>query len=209
MQRLDRSVAMIGAATLAALIGASAWLVFPRGDDAFADCRKGVIAGGVGALGGPFTLVDETGATVTDAQVIDRPTLLYFGYTFCPDACPTDVARNADAAAILADKGIDVRAVMISVDPGRDTPERLTEWTDYFGPEVLGLTGSEDQVRAAAKAYRVLYQVPQDKAGGDYLVSHSVFTYLQLPGHGVVEFFDNSTSPDAMAERTSCFLDHA
>jgi protein SCO1/2 len=204
--KLDRSVALVGGAALVALIAGSAVLVWPRGDDAFAACRKGVVAGGAGALGGPFTLVDETGATVTDAQVLDRPSLVYFGYSFCPDVCPLDASRNAEVEALMTERGTPVRTVFISIDPARDTPEKMAEYTGYFSETMLGLTGTEEQVASAAKAYRALYQ--KQGEGEDYLMGHSTFTYLSLPGHGVVEFFNRDEEAEPMADRVGCFLDN-
>ena len=122
------------------------------------------MAGGSAQIGGPFELVSETGETVTDADVIDKPTLIYFGYTFCPDVCPLDAARNAAAVDILEERGDMVKPVFISVDPARDTPEVLAEFTDYLHPRMVGLTGSPEQVRAASKAYRTYYQA-QDSGG--------------------------------------------
>jgi protein SCO1/2 len=177
--------------------------------DRFAGCRASNVAGGSAQIGGPFELVSETGETVTDADVIDKPTLIYFGYTFCPDVCPLDAARNAAAVDILEERGDMVKPVFISVDPARDTPEVLAEFTDYLHPRMLGLTGSPEQVRAASKAYRTYYQA---QASGDdefYLVDHSTMTYLTLPGHGFVEFFRRDVSAEQMADRVQCFIDAA
>ena len=110
-------------------------------------CTQGRVAGG--AIGGPFTLIDEEGQTVTDADVIDGPTLIYFGYTFCPDVCPLDTVRSAEALDILVEEGRDVDFLFISVDPGRDTPEVLKEFTGDFHPNMIGLTGTEEQIAEA------------------------------------------------------------
>lgn len=178
-------------------------------DDQFAQCRASTIAGGAGQIGGAFTLVDETGATVTDQQVIDQPALVYFGYTFCPDVCPIDTARNAEAVTLLEDQGTLVKPVFVTVDPRRDTPEVLAEFTDYMHPRMLGLTGSEEQVKAASKAYRTYYKIHEPTDGDDefYLVDHSTQTYLMLPEHGFVEFFNRNDSAEKMAERVQCFVE--
>jgi protein SCO1/2 len=148
---------------------------------------------------------------VTEAEVIDQPTLLYFGYTFCPDVCPMDVARNAEAVELLEQRGQIVKPVFISIDPRRDTPEVLAEWTDYIHPRMLGLTGSEEQVRAASRAYRTFYQAqtPKEGEGEFYLVDHSTMSYLSLPGHGFVEFFRRDATAEQVADRIGCFLDAA
>ncbi|MFK7939565.1 MAG: SCO family protein [Roseovarius sp.] len=178
-------------------------------DDQFAQCRTTQVAGGAGQIGGPFTLVDEDGQTVTDKDVIDQPTLIYFGYTFCPDVCPLDVARNAEAIAVLEEQGTMVKPVFISIDPARDTPEVVKEYTGYMHERMLGLTGTEEQVRAASKAYRTFYQKQEPEEGAEefYLVDHSTFSYLVLPEHGFVEFFRRAISAEDMASQVQCFVD--
>lgn len=175
--------------------------------DPFAQCRGSVVASGGDRIGGPFTLVSETGETVTDEDVITEPTLMYFGYTFCPDICPLDTVRNAEAVDILEADGRRVQPVFVSVDPQRDTPEVVAAFTDNIHPRMLGLTGTPEQTDAAADAYRVYYRVNQEGDDPYYLVDHSAFTYLVLPEHGFVEFFNRDTTPREMAERTACFLD--
>jgi protein SCO1/2 len=192
--------------------GAFVLSIWGGGDeDQFAECRAGQVAGGAGQIGGPFELVSETGETVTDAQVIDQPSLLYFGYTFCPDVCPLDAARNAEAVDILEGRGKIVKPVFISIDPKRDTPEVMAEFTDYLHPRMVGLTGTAEQVKAASMAYRTYYsaQPPQDGDEDYYLVDHSTFTYLVLPEHGFVEFFRREVTPEQMAETVACFVDAA
>lgn len=205
---MTKMYAAVAAAAVVGLLGGTALYIFLQADDdAFAQCRGGQIGGG--DIGGPFTLVDDTGATVTDADVLAKPALIYFGYTFCPDVCPIDVARNAEAVDILEEQGFDVTPVFISVDPERDTPEVLAEFTDYLHPNMIGLTGSADQVRVASQAYKTFYR-KQD--GGDpefYLVDHSTFTYLTMPGVGFVDFFRREDTAVQMAERVACFVSNA
>ena len=198
----------IGAAATMILLSVVIWLVtMGQGrDDKYATCRSSTIAGGTAQLGGPFTLVDETGQTVTDQDVIDEPALIYFGYTYCPDICPYDAARNAEAVTMLEDRGYQVKPVFISIDPERDTPEQLADFTSYLHPRMLGLTGTLEQVKAASTAYRTYYK-KQAEEDGYYLVDHSTFTYLVTPEDGFVEFFRRETTPEQMAETTACFLD--
>lgn len=201
---MTRIYAGFAAATVLALLAGSAAMIWlDRRDDAFAACRAGQVAGG--SIGGPFTLVDETGATVTDQDVFKRPSLLYFGYTFCPDVCPLDNARNAEAVDILEERGFEVTPVFVSIDPDRDTPEVLADFTDNLHPRMIGLTGTAEQVKAASLAYKTFYK-KQDEGGEFYLMDHSTFTYLVLPGTGFVEFFGRDTTADAMADRVACFL---
>lgn len=173
--------------------------------------------GQVGAdIGGPFELVNAAGETVTDADVITKPTLLYFGYTFCPDVCPMDTTRNAEATALLAEQGYDVQPVFISIDPDRDGPREVGEFAENLNAafetdRMIGLTGSAEQVAAASKAYRTYYKSHKGEGGEEefYLVDHSTFTYLVLPETGFVDFFKREITPEQMAERTACFIDAA
>jgi protein SCO1/2 len=174
--------------------------------DPFAQCRTAQVAGGSGQIGGAFELVNAAGETVTDAEVITEPSLLYFGYTFCPDVCPLDTARNAAAVDILEERGHMVTPVFISVDPERDTPEVVGAFAENLHPRMVGLTGSPEQVKAASQAFRTYYQ-KQDSDDPYYLVDHSTFTYLVLPGHGFVEFFRRDVGPEALADRVQCFVE--
>jgi protein SCO1/2 len=175
-------------------------------DDAFAQCRQGRVAGG--DIGGPFTLVNSEGRTVTDAEVLAKPSLVYFGYTFCPDVCPFDMARNVEAVDLLADRGIEVTPVFISVDPGRDTPEALADYAANLHPDLIALTGSAEQVRQASLAYKTFYR--QHPAEDDfYLIDHSTFTYLMLPEVGFVDFFRRELTSQEMADAVACVVQAA
>ncbi|WP_135502808.1 SCO family protein [Roseovarius aestuariivivens] len=204
---MTRTIALISGLALIGLIGVTFFFTRSDGDrDRFAECRTGAVAGGAGQIGGDFTLVSETGETVTEKDVIDQPALLYFGYTFCPDVCPLDTVRNVAAVDILAERGEIVKPVFISIDPERDTPEVLAEFTDNIHPRLLGLTGSLEQVKTASQAYRTYFS-KRDTGDEYYLVDHSTFTYLTLPEHGFVEFFRRDTTAEALAESVQCFLD--
>ncbi|WP_172298557.1 SCO family protein [Pseudoruegeria sp. HB172150] len=205
-----KTYAILGAVALAGLLGGTFWatMMRPSSDDPFAPCRESAVAGGAGQIGGPFTLVNGDGETVTDRDVITKPSLIYFGYTFCPDICPADNARNAEATDLLIEKGYDVQPVFISIDPERDTPEVVRDWTGWMHDDMIGLTGTPEQVKAASQAYRTFYS----KQEGDpdyYLVNHSTQTYLVLPETGFVEFFNRDDTAEDIANRTSCFIDAA
>ena len=201
---MTKIYAGLAAAAVAALLGFTAQAVLKsRANDPYASCRTGAVAGG--DIGGPFTLIDETGATVTDKDVITKPSLIYFGYTFCPDVCPLDNARNADAVDILEEKGFEVTPVFISIDPERDTSQVLADYTDALHPRMIGLTGTAEQVKAASVAYKTYYKKQED--GGEfYLMDHTTFTYLVVPGRGFVDFFSRDETADQMATRVGCFL---
>lgn len=160
-----------------------------------------------GSIGGPFTLVDETGATVTDQDVITAPTVVYFGYTFCPDVCPMDSQRNAFALEDLEDRGIIANALFITIDPERDTPEVVADFTHSFHDRMLGLTGSAEQVAEAARAYRVFYSRDDSEGSEFYLMNHSTSTYFVTPKSGFVDVFSRETTPEEMADRVACYVE--
>lgn len=199
--------ALAGAVALA--VGAAGgWFYLQSGNDAFAGCRATNVSGGAGMIGGPFELVDQTGRAVTDADVLTRPSLIYFGYTFCPDVCPIDVDRNVIAVEMLQERGIDVQPVFISIDPQRDTPEVLAAFAANMHDDMIGLTGTEEQVRAASRAYRTFFQrhPAEDEF---YLVDHSTQSYLVLPRHGTVEVYSRSIAPADLATSMACFIDRS
>ncbi len=200
-----KSLAVAAAATLAILLTATYSLTRKSGLDAFSACRTSKVSG-VATIGGAFTLTDEDGRQVSERDIMSKPALVYFGYAYCPDVCPTDMARNAEAVDVLEEQGYEVTPVFISVDPKRDTPEVLKEWTDYMHPRMIGLTGTEEQIRAVAKEYKTFYQIPDAPADENYLVDHMTQTYLMLPGVGFADFFSREETADAVAERTACFL---
>ncbi|MBM2290590.1 SCO family protein [Sulfitobacter pseudonitzschiae] len=205
---MTRLVAILAAVVAIALVGGTYLFTRSGDDDQFAQCRGSAVAGGAGQIGGPFELLNSKGETVTDTDVITEPSLVYFGYTFCPDVCPFDVARNADAIDILQDKGISTTGVFISVDPQRDTPEVVGEYADAMHEKMIGLTGSPEQIKAASQAYKTYYKAhPSDD--DLYLVDHSTFTYLVLPEVGFVDFFRREVTPEQMAERVQCFVDRS
>ncbi len=204
---MTRFIAPLAAVAAAALVGGTWFLTQNTGGDQFAQCRTSAVAGGT-AIGGPFELLNAKGETVTDKDVITEPTMIYFGYTFCPDVCPLDTARNAEATDFLAQDGQSMTPVFISVDPNRDTPEVVGEYASYIHEKMVGLTGSETQVKAASQAYRTYYNAhpAEDEY---YLVDHSTFSYLVLPEHGFVEFFRRDVSAQDMADRAGCFIENA
>ena len=170
----------------------------------FEDCIEGSVAGG--NIGGPFELMDHRGQMVTDAQVLDQPALVYFGYTFCPDVCPMDVARNVVAVEILADAGLTVKPVFITIDPARDTVEYLADFVANNHPEMVGLTGTAEQIAKAARAYKVYYRKQPSEDEDYYLMDHSSFSYFMVPDVGFVDFLRSDLPPEVVADRLACVL---
>lgn len=204
-----RTLAIVASVAAVGVIGGTYYLTTQNvSDDQFAQCRTAKVAGGSDQIGGPFTLLDETGTEVTDSDVITGPSLLYFGYTFCPDVCPLDTSRNAEATDILEERGKMLTPVFISIDPKRDTPTVVGDFADNLHERMIGLTGTPEQVKAASQAYRTYYKA-QPAEDDYYLVDHSTFSYLVLPEYGFVEFFRRDISAEQMADRVQCFIDNA
>jgi protein SCO1/2 len=154
-------------------------------------------------LGGPFTLVDRNGKTVTDDDFRGRFLLINFGYTYCPDICPTILSTVTNALDKLADKGEKVVPVFITIDPERDTPEQLKMYISHFHPRMLGLTGTLKQVKQAARVYRVYYAkfVAEGADPDDYLMDHTAITYLVGPEGKYRFHFGPTTTAEEMASR--------
>jgi protein SCO1/2 len=156
-------------------------------------------------LGGPFALTDQNGMRRTDEDFRGKYMLVFFGYTFCPDVCPTTLAVEAAALDKMGDRAERIVPVFISVDPKRDTPEKLKAYLSGFDasppsarPAFVGLTGSEEEIAAVTKAYRVYYQAHTEE-GDNYTVDHSGVVYLMGPSGKFVANYSLETSPDKLA----------
>lgn len=149
-------------------------------------------------IGGAFSLVDQNGVTRTEKDFAGRHTLVFFGFTHCPDVCPTTLAV-IQAALEQSGAGPErITPVFITVDPERDTPEMVKSYMSAFGPRFVGLTGSPEAVREAAKVYRVYYQ-KRPLEGGDYTMDHSSIIYLMGPDGRYVAHYQIETGPDGIA----------
>jgi cytochrome oxidase Cu insertion factor (SCO1/SenC/PrrC family) len=158
------------------------------------------LGSGVALVGGPFTMVNHKGEVVTEKSFLGKPMLLFFGFTFCPDICPTELQVMTAAIAELGDKGKDIQPILVSIDPARDTPEVLAAYVSNFGDNVIGLTGSEAQVAAMAGEYRVFYakqENPKDPA--NYQMDHSSIIYLMGPDGQFLKHFSYTTDAKALA----------
>lgn len=150
-------------------------------------------------IGGPFTLTDHTGAPFGSTELAGNYALVYFGYTFCPDICPTELGQIAEAIDILGPEGDRVRPVMITIDPERDTSEVLSEYVPLFHERLVGLTGTEAEVRDVATNYRVFYKRFEDPSYTYYLMDHTSFVYLLAPTGEIASMFRYGTPPEDIA----------
>ena len=157
------------------------------------------------AIGGPFRLVDQNGKTVTDADLKGKWSLVYFGYTHCPDACPTALNDIAVALDELGPKRAEIRPVFITVDPERDTPAVLKSYVTAFDAPILALTGTPQEIAQAAKGYRVYY-AKHPEEGGDYSMDHSSVIYVMDPQGRFTASFTHENSPEEIAERLKKLL---
>ncbi len=149
------------------------------------------------AIGGPFQLTDQNGQAVTEKSYPGRYLLVFFGYTYCPDVCPTTLGALADALGQLGPLADKLQPLFVSVDPDRDTPAVLKAYTGNFDKRIIGLTGTADQIRQVAKAYRVYYARHGD--GSDYTMDHSAVVYLMAPDGRFLTTLPPDMPPEQMA----------
>lgn len=152
------------------------------------------------AIGGPFHLIDQNGKPVSDADLKGKWQLVFFGYTHCPDACPTALNEISLALDRLGMKRDEVEVVFITVDPERDTPDALKSYVQSFDAPIIALTGTPDAVAQAAKAYRVFY-AKHPRGDGDYDMDHSALIYVMNPEGRFTATFTPDSSADAIAQR--------
>ena len=152
-------------------------------------------------VGGPFELTDHTGRLRTERDFRGRLMLVYFGFTYCPDICPTDLQAIGQTLDKLGRDGDSVQPLFVTVDPERDTAQHLAEYVPLFHPRLIGLTGSREAVRKAADAYKVYFaKVPIGKEAGDYTVDHTAFIYLLDRDGNYLGFFPPGTTAERMVE---------
>ena len=173
--------------------------VLPRSDRTAAASSENTVSVPAGMpIGGPFELIDENRHHVTDADYRSRWMLVFFGYTNCPDECPLTLQKMATTLQDLGPLADRIAPLFITVDPVRDTPERLATYLENFDTRIIGLTGSGDQVAAVAKAYRVYYEPGKTEESGADLVSHSTFLYLMDPNGKLNALFSQDVTPEKL-----------
>lgn len=155
---------------------------------------------GVALVGGPFTLLDQDGRRVTEKDFLGKYMLVFFGYTYCPDVCPTELQVMSAALDQLGAEAERIQPVFVSIDPARDTPEVLKAYVGNFNPRLLGLTGTPEEVAAMAKAYRVYYaKAGSNGSSTDYLMDHSSIIYLMGPDGRFVKHMAYTTDAAKLA----------
>ncbi|HWJ17745.1 MAG TPA: SCO family protein [Geobacterales bacterium] len=154
---------------------------------------------GTPLIGGPFSLVDTNGKRVTDRDFRGKLMLVFFGYTHCPDVCPTELQTMSTVMEKLGPEADKVAPIFISVDTKRDTPQALADYMKNFDTRITGLTGDQDDIASAAKAYRVYFRKAGDSGNGDYSVDHSAFVYLMDGSGKYITHFTFNTAPESMA----------
>ncbi len=162
---------------------------------------------GKALVGGAFTLTDNTGKRVTDQDFRGRHMLVFFGFTSCPDICPAGLQLMAGALEKLGSKAQRITPIFISVDPARDTPEKLAAYVKNFDPRLVGLTGTPEEIAAVAKAYKVYYaKVPNKERPDDYSMDHTSIIYVMDPKGEFITHFTPATSVDEVAARLDKIL---
>jgi protein SCO1/2 len=198
----SRLLAVIVAGFLTGALGGAALLVLSQGGQGPA-----VQTSGKALIGGPFALVDQTGKTVTDQDFRGRYMLVFFGFTHCPDICPAELQVMSAALDALGPKADSVVPIFITLDPERDTQAAMGAYVKNFGPRFVGLTGSSEQIAAAAKAYRVAYsKFQQDKTSSDYSIDHSALVYLMGKDGEYITHFAYGTPASQMTETLRRYL---
>jgi len=155
-------------------------------------------------IGGAFALEDGAGKTISDQTLRGRPFLVYFGYTHCPDVCPTELARISEILSKMGDKSIP--ALFITVDPERDTPKLMQDYVSSFNPAIVGLSGSPQAVEATEKTFRVYARKGQPQPDGDYSMDHSSIVYLMDKNGAFVEAFNVERPPEEAAKELEKYL---
>lgn len=168
---------------------------------------SGLMAVTSDAFGGPFTLTDHNGKTVTEKEYAGRYRLFYFGFTFCPAICPTELSKITTALNSLGPKAQQVQTLFVTVDPERDTAEKMKNYVAMFHPSIIGLTGTPEQVAAMLKAYKIYAAKVQDPKLTEYTMDHSTFIYLIGPDDRLLHIFKMKDTADYMSEMIGRWID--
>ena len=173
-----------------------------------AACSTNFFSAVPSTIGGDFTLTNTDNEKKHSSEIITDPSLIYFGYSYCPDVCPFDLQRNVIAVDILADLGLTVSPIFITIDPERDSTTRLKAFSEFVHPKLIALTGSQAEINTVLKTFKVYAKksLSAQPEGEDYLMDHSAFTYLVSSSNKFLDFFKRETAPQEMADRINCIL---
>lgn len=160
-----------------------------------------------GSVGGAYTLVDQDGNAVTDKNFNETYKLIYFGFTYCPAICPTELAKMADALAQMGTAARAIQPIFITIDPERDTPAVMKQYVSHFDDRLIGLSGTPDQIQTAAKAYKVYYARVDDPAATEYTMDHSSYIYFMSPDDKLLHIFRIEDTAPEMARIMQAWLD--
>ncbi len=158
------------------------------------------------AFGGPFTMTDHNGKTVTEKDFAGQYRLIFFGFTYCPAICPTELAKITKVMQLLGDKAKDVHPIYVTVDPERDTPAKMKNYVEMFHPSITGLTGTAEQTKAITKAYKIYYAKVDDPKLSEYTMDHSSFTYFLGPDDRLLHIFKLPDTAEQMADIVSRWI---
>ncbi len=198
LSRLRLMQMALGAA-IGLLVAAGFMIWHIRADEAQRiEMREEAMHPPTGSIGGPFTLTDQDGKTVHDSDYRGKYLLVYFGYTYCPDLCPTGLEGISHTLDQLGADAKKVQTVFITIDPARDTPAKLKNYVEGFHPGIVGLTGTPEQIANVAKAYQVYYARGADVEEGEYIMDHSTLIYVMDPSGKFVTAFPDDTDPAGM-----------
>ncbi len=168
-----------------------------------------VTTSGVVDIGGAFTLTDHKGRSVTEKSLLGKYSLVFFGFTYCPDVCPIALQNITAALDMLGPNSERITPIFITTDPERDTAEKIAEFVKGFHKDLIGLTGTPEQIKSAAKAYRVYYAKAMNKdAPGGYTIDHMTVIYFMGPDGKYISHFNHATPAKDMAKRINLILEH-
>ena len=198
---------LVGVVAIGLVMGAAAAIA------AFPDARQRLLpsaaqtVSGKALVGGPFSLTDSSGKHVTDKDFRGRDMLVFFGFTSCPDICPASLQLMSTVLDKLGPKADRITPIFITIDPERDTAPKLDEYVKHFSSRIVGLTGTPEEIAAAAKAYRVYYnKVPNKVVPGDYTMDHTGIIYLMDANGDYVTHFTPATPVDDMTAKLAKLL---
>lgn len=201
---------LLAALLAIALAAGIAWMRLNSRSASLADGTGGeiTVANGI-QIGGPYELTAGDGSRVTDKSFQGKFQLVYFGFTFCPDVCPTELTQISAALDRLGPAAQKIQPLFITVDPERDTPEAMAEYVKNFYPTLIGLTGTQQEIDSVVSAYRVFARKVQEPNSNQYVMDHSTFIYLMGPDGNFLTMYRYGTEPDALAQSLKSYVDPA